>query len=123
VAAATPFERIQSARKAVQCAFDAWDAANLDQIHACRSLLDDSVADLSAAADSVSAGPERLPAEARPVLADLKRNVTMMLRVVDACAAFQRGLALQRGQADPNYNASGLTGAEERSGPEVTLDV
>jgi hypothetical protein len=124
VSATTPMERIHSARQSVRHAVETWDGMDVERVNRCRALLEDSVAELKAAAASAAGGHAAIPAAARRELADLKRDVGTMIRVVDACSAFQRGLALRSGRADPNYDASGLTPRDEANPAQrVVLDV
>ena len=124
MATATPIALIEDARNTVRRALETWDGADLDRVSQCQAILEGSVADLQAAAHTAAGGRAAIPAAARAALADLKKDVGTMLCLVDACAAFQRGLALRAGHADPNYESSGLTAAvQDRAAPGLTLDV
>ena len=107
----TPLERIYRAQRTVRHACQTWDATNLDRANQCRELLEQAVADLREAVNMAAAAGTCLPVEARRILTTLQQDSQGMTRLVDACSAFQRGLALRLGHADPNYDASGLAQA------------
>lgn len=96
-------ERIQRARRGAQRAVELWDATDLSKIRQCQELLQQAAADLRAVVDA--AGPA--PAEARVEMAALRRDANRLVRLVDACSAFQRGLILRAGGAAQEYDASG----------------
>lgn len=110
--AATPIARIRRAREIVRQALEGWNGADLEGANHCRELLAEAAADIREAAGAAAADRLHLPLEARRALADLKHDTVRMTRLVDACAAFQRNLALRLGHADPNYNASGQASPE-----------
>ena len=123
-AAPTPAERISSAQRSVHQALEQWDATDLNRACQCRELLEQAVGELREAARTAPGVPLDLPVGARRALADLKRDAAGMTRVVDACSAFQREVALRMGKADPNYDASGQAPSNrEPQAPEVALDV
>ena len=117
-------ERIRRAQLSVRRAFEQWRAADLERIGQCRELLEQAVGELREAARTGASTHPCLPVDVRRALAAIKQDTAGMTRVVDACSTFQRGLALRLGRADPNYDAAGLTPADEVvSSPRMALDV
>jgi hypothetical protein len=61
------------------------------------------------AIDLLRNGDSTMTEGLQPAIATLRRDISTMIRLVDACSAFQRGLALRMGGAPTNYDASGKT--------------
>jgi hypothetical protein len=86
---------------------DQWNPANLDRLDGCRELLEDAVAGMREFGDAVRGGAVRITSETRPMLLALRQDIRQATRVVDAGAAFHRGMAVRLGNASPGYDAGG----------------
>jgi len=79
-----------------------WDATNLSRMEECCSSFERAVVGLTKIRDSISAMDESSKAELLFHLGELRRESLLMAHLVDASAAFCRGLALTLGRApDP----------------------
>jgi hypothetical protein len=103
----TPVERIAQARACVRQALDQWDATDLVRVEECLNLLRRSVGHLEDGMDRLRQESARPPSNVASSVAALRRDIARMVRVVDACSAFKRGLSLHSGVAAPCYDASG----------------
>lgn len=95
-------ERARRAHGGVRQALELWDATDLSKICQCQELIQRACDDLQAALDS---GAGALPQQSRGDLAAIRSDTKRMIRLVDACSAFQRGLWLYLGNAAPEYRA------------------
>ena len=85
-------EQIRRARDLVRTAADQWDAASLSTIGNSVSALESSVGSLTAAAGIMNGSHEMAGNEMRASLLGLKTDADRLQRLVDASAAFLRGL-------------------------------
>jgi hypothetical protein len=85
-------EQIRRARDLVRSAADQWDPANLSTIGNSVSVLESSVGSLTAASTILHGSPEMAENEMRVSLLGLKADADRLQRLVDASAAFLRGL-------------------------------
>ena len=110
-------EFLNRARLGIRRAMESWNAADLERVEQCCRLLSEAVGDLRVFESAVRKG-EVPPSEALcAALLAVKQDVARATRVVDACAAFHRGLAASSGEAPPVYNAEGCI-EEESDGLE-----
>ena len=105
--AASLVQCIAHARRRVRLARQQWNAADLKRVEESRKLLEQSVTALKMAVDLLRNGDSTMTSGLQSAIASLRRDISMMLRVVDACSAFHRGMALRLGGALPAYDASG----------------
>jgi hypothetical protein len=103
-----PAHLIDHARHCVRVALRQWKPTDLQRVHASRSLLEQSVSDLKTAIELLRGGTATVTTEYQPIILNLRQDITSMIRLVDACTAFHRGISLRRG-TDPSYDASGQT--------------
>jgi len=107
-----PSELILHARLCVREAINQWNGADLAQINRSRRLLEDSVRDLKMAMDLLRNSASNIQHDFQPMVKFLRSDISSMIRLVDACVAFHRGLRLSRGGPAPAYDAAGNTVAE-----------
>ena len=116
-----PAQSIERARDGIRRALKQWNAANLESIEASCLLLQESAAALKTAVDLLSQGKAGAANGLQPAILGLRRDISAMSRLVDACAAIHRGLTLRVVGALPPYDASGQTAAEPQAAPEHVL--
>ena len=92
-----PMQWIEQARRGVRKARQQWNAADLKRIADSRNLLEQSVTALKIAIDLLRNGDSSTTNELRPAIASLRRDISTMIRLVDACSAFHRGMSLAPG--------------------------
>lgn len=102
-----PAIAIKSACRGVRQGLQQWNAADLTKIGASRKLLEYSVRELNMAIDLLRKGDPAMSRGLQPAIANLRRDISTMIRLVNASAAFRRGLALRHGAALSAYDASG----------------
>jgi hypothetical protein len=110
------------AGECIRQAMDTFNAADLSRVASSQELLERAVNDLKQASGALGQNPPRNLKELHPLVAALKKDVNRMSQVVDACAAFQRGLAARLGDPGVAYDASGAprqTGSEAACSIEV----
>jgi len=113
----TAHRHLERARLEIRQALSGWDAADLPRVENSCQLLSAAAGDLRLFESAVRAGDVPATAELCSTLLAVKKEVIEATRVVDACAAFHRGLAARTGGAPPVYNAEGCI-AEEPAGLE-----
>ena len=86
-----------------------WDASSLPRCEECCELLRGAIAELEGAWRAAESGASR-SAGTRKRLYQLRADVGVMIRLVDASTAFCRGLALRIGAEDHGVSAEALTG-------------
>ena len=99
---------IHRSRRCLRVALRHWKATDLKRINECRRLLKEAVSSLEAAIhllQHAATVPDGLPA----VIAGLRCDISIMIRLVDACGAFHRGITLAGRGAGPSYDRSGQT--------------
>jgi hypothetical protein len=106
---ASPGHSIDHAQRLVRQSLQRWNAANLESVEESRKLLEQAVSALRMAIDLLRKGDSAMTKGLQPAIASLRRDISTMIRLVDACSAFQRGLSVRMGGALPNYDASGKT--------------
>jgi hypothetical protein len=99
--------RLDRARAGIRQALAEWNAVDLARVEHFRELLLKAVDDMRAFESAVVAGDVPPTAELYSTMVAVKGEVVQATRVVDACAAFYRGLAALSGGAPPVYNAGG----------------
>jgi hypothetical protein len=104
-----PSQWIDHARLCVKQALQRWNAADLASIDDSRQLLEQSVTAVKMAIDLLRNGDLTVTGRLQPAIASLRRDISTMVRLVDACSAFNRGLTLRLGAALPPYDATGKT--------------
>lgn len=109
---------LDRARAGIRQALQGWNAADLEQVEKSCQLLSTAVGDLRVFESAVRAGEFVAAPEVYATVAEVKQEVVQARRVVDACAAFHRGLMARTGDAPPVYNAEGCIAAEESDGLE-----
>jgi hypothetical protein len=67
------------------------------------------------AIDLLRNGDSTMARSPQPAIAGLRRDISTMIRLVDASSAFQRGRALRHGSALPAYDAAGKAVGEPHS--------
>ena len=100
-------ERFHHARACVRQALEQWDPVDLDRLDVCRELLEQAVAGMRAFEDALRGGSVSITSETRSMLLALRQDIRQATRVVDAGAAFHRGMAVRLGNAGPGYDAGG----------------
>jgi len=105
--AAGPKQWVDDARRGVRCALQQWNPADLKGIEQCRKLLEQSANALRVAIDLLRNGDSTMATGLQPLISGLRRDISTMIRLVDACSAFRRGMALRHGVALSAYDASG----------------
>jgi len=88
----TAQEQIRGARDLVRTAADHWNGASLSAIASSLSVLESSVASLAEASSILDRSTGMAGNEMRTALLALKADATRLQRLVDASAAFLRGL-------------------------------
>ncbi|MGA3040329.1 MAG: hypothetical protein ABSF54_05990 [Bryobacteraceae bacterium] len=106
---AGPDQSIDVARRCVRKALQQWNAADLKSVEASRKLLEESVTALKMAIDLLRNGDSTMTSGLQPAIASLRRDISTMIRLVDACSAFHRRTLLREVGALPPYDASGKT--------------
>jgi len=96
--------RILDASRDMREALEAWTATDLDAIARCQSLIRRAAADLQ---QVISWGASPVAEEGKRAISDLRGDIRRMLRLVDACDAFEQGLRLALGDAGREYGAAG----------------
>jgi hypothetical protein len=95
------------AAECIRKSMQTWNGASLAGVADAQRLLQSAVDDLKQAARELGRNPRQNPKELWPLVVALKKDVDRMSRVVDACSAFQRGLAGRLGDPGVVYDASG----------------
>ena len=114
---AGPTQLIAQASRSARAALRQWKATDLESVHHSRSLLQQAAADLKTAIDLLRAGVSDMTSDFQPSIVSLRRDISTMVRLVDACAAFHRGLSPRAAGIAPAYDASGQTVGEHDSVP------
>jgi hypothetical protein len=103
----TAADLLAQAASRVRQALDTWQATDLVQVAEAQLLLVNAVADLRKATALISLNPAEKAAELRKLAAGLRRDLNRLARVVDACSAFQNGIAIRLGISGVVYQPSG----------------
>jgi hypothetical protein len=98
---------IGHAADCVRQALDTFDATDLKGVANAQELLERAVEDLKRATEALGPNTAEKPRELRPLVDAVKRDVSRMTQVVDACSAFQNGLAVRLGGSAVAYDSSG----------------
>ena len=114
---ADPASLIEHARRCLREALERWKAADLRRVHETRDLLEQSVTHLKMAIDLLVSGTSIVTCDLQPKIASLRSDISSMIRLVDACSAFHRGLLLRGGGLTPAYDASGEIVTESENVP------
>jgi hypothetical protein len=114
---ASPVQWIADAGCRVRLARQQWNAADLKTVEESRKLLEQSVTALKMAIGLLRKGDSTMTSGLQPAIASLRRDISTMIRLVDACSAFHRGMSLRLGGALPAYDASGKTVGEPNTLP------
>jgi len=104
-----PAQWIEQARLRVRQALQQWNAADLNRVHESRQLLQQSANALKMAIDLLCNGDSSANRSLQPAIVSLRRDISTMIRLVDACSAFHRRTLLREVGALPPYDASGKT--------------
>ncbi len=104
---------IEHAGESVRQALEQWNAADHHRVEKSRKLLERSVEALRTAIDLLREGDPSMNEGFQPAIENLRHDISSMIRLVDACSAFRRGMALRKGLALPAYDASGQTVSED----------
>ena len=103
----TPQRLIRIAAGKVRQALDTWQATDLNRVAGSQTLLQNAVEDLQFAIAAIDRYPVNQRGELRAEIAALRVDLTRITRVVDACVAFQNGLAVRLGARGVVYQPSG----------------
>lgn len=98
---------LERARSGIRQALAQWSAADLPRVENSCALLAAAVGDMRVFESAVRSGDVPHTAALRSTILAVKKEVVRATRVVDACAAFHRGLAARTGGVSPVYNADG----------------
>jgi len=90
-------ELLMHAVDSVRQALDTWQATDLERVAQAGALLQSAAEHLNTAAVALGRHPADRPAELRALAAALRRDLLRITKVVDACSAFQNGLAVRLG--------------------------
>ena len=90
-------ELLIQAVESVRQALDTWQATDLHRVAQAEALLNSAAHHLSTAAEALKQPGSDRPAELRSLTAALRRDLFRITRIVDACSAFQNGLAVRLG--------------------------
>jgi hypothetical protein len=101
--------RVSVAADRVHQALSAWDAANLSRCAQCRELLHAAVAELTV----VDPG-KRLPKSVAKPLNQLRTDVQLLSRLVDAASSFNRGMTVYTGGGESALLESAGQSANQR---------
>ena len=112
-------ERAFAANEALRRAAELWDATDLDAVQRCRDLVASAASRLE---PLVHAGTNPVPPELSTVLGELRRKIRHLVRLVDACCAFQDGLRLTLGLAGQEYTTSSAPPASAVTGSSRALE-
>jgi hypothetical protein len=102
--AQTAIGRIVAAREAARRALELWDPTDMSRICQCQELIERASSDLASVNNS---GVSSIAASMRLEITHLREDAGRLIRLVDASSAFQRGLRLCSGNAEPEYGVSG----------------
>src|ERR1035438_6900156 len=105
--AAFAVERLRHAQACVRQAMEQWNPANLDRLDGCRELLEQAVIGMREFEGVLRGGTVPITSQTRPMLLALRQDVHHATRLVDAAAAFHRGMAVRLGNTGPGYDAGG----------------
>jgi hypothetical protein len=103
---------LEQARAAIRQAMAQWDATDLELVEGSRELLAAAVRDMRAFESAVREGAVPVSGGLCDTLLTIKQEIVQATRVVDACVAFHRGLAVRIGDAAPGYDAEGRSAGE-----------
>ena len=104
---AIAIERVEQARAGIRRVIQQWNPADLDRADASRLALEQCVSCMSEFSQALQSGSVVVTAELRNTLLALKLEIAQVTRLVDACAAYHRGLAASLGVGNPGYDAAG----------------
>lgn len=104
--------RARHARTCLRLALERWNPADLAQVAMSRELLEQSVTDMQEVENSIRNGTAEPTEELSSLLQASRLEVNRLTRLVDAGAAFYRGVALRLGQVETGYTPSGQISAE-----------
>jgi hypothetical protein len=115
--AAFPADRLLDAQTCVRRALENWNAGDLECLDRCRGLLEQAAGGMSEFEANLRAGELTPNQDMRAALVLLKQDVRRATRIVDAGAAFHRGLAARLGSVSPGYDAGGrlFSGASQET--------
>lgn len=112
-----PTQWIDRAQSCVRQALERWNPTDLKNVEDSRKLLEQSVAALKLAIDLLRSGDAKMTIGLQPAIVALRRDISTMIRLVDACSAFRRGISFRLGGTPPAYDASGKTVGEPEGVP------
>lgn len=104
-------DRINQARTSVRHAIEHWNGADLPQVAAVQKLLEAAVLEFEQVPDRLRGVHAMGADDLYSLVSDLKRDIAHLMRVIDACSAFHRGLAVRLGDCVPTYDAAGRIAA------------
>jgi hypothetical protein len=100
-------ECVRVARESISLAVQACGVADAAHLRRALGFLETAVTDVRRAEAEVRSAMPGDPARLRRETALLKRQVAIMLRVIDGCAALRRGLSVRLGCTAPSYTPQG----------------
>jgi len=100
-------DRINHARTCVQRAIEDWNGADLTQVAAVQKLLEESLAELDQVPDRLRGTGAGVDRDLHSRVSGLKQDIVCLVRMIDTCSAFYRGLAVRLGDCAPAYTAAG----------------
>jgi hypothetical protein len=102
---------VRVARTNISLAVKACGVADEAHIRRALAFLETAVAEIRHAEAGVRSAAFGDPAKLRRETLLLKRDIAIMLRVIDGCASLRRGLALRLGCSAPAYTPQGHSAA------------
>jgi hypothetical protein len=100
---------LEQAAERIRQALDTWNGADLKTVAGTRQMLEHAVDDLKRVTQVLTHNPaaENKPRELRRLVDALRAEVGRMTQVVDACSAFQNGMAVRLGGSSVTYDVTG----------------
>ena len=112
---APALEQITRVSACVRRLIEDWDPADLSRIESIPLSLESSVIDMRVLQGTLLEGAAAT-GELGAGIIELKRNIARMIRLVDAGAAFYRGLGVRLGSCTSSYTATGRAPMETSLG-------
>jgi len=100
-------DSVRIARENISLAIQACGVADTAHLRRAISFLETAVTDVRRAEAEVLSATPPDPAKLRRETILLKRQVAIMMRVIDGCAALRRGLSVRLGCTAPAYTSQG----------------
>ena len=105
------FNCVRISRENISLAIQACGAADTAHLQRAVSFLENAVAEVRQAEAQVRANTPSNCATLRRETILLKRQIAIMMRVIDGCASLRRGLSVRLGSTAPAYTPQGRPAA------------